>query len=124
MPSTPTLSTVALAAALAMLPLAPSPAAQQEPVFRTGTRTVPVYVTVTDAEGRLVPDLVQDDFEIYDNGKLQAISIFASDIQPIMVVMMLDRSGSIARAAARATVDSVGVDGISLGRLHHLRAAA
>jgi len=71
------------------------PAAQQEPTFRASTRTVPVFVTVTDAEGRLVPDLGRDDFEIYDNGKLQTISVFASDIQPIMVVMMLDRSGSM-----------------------------
>jgi Ca-activated chloride channel family protein len=71
------------------------PAAQQEPTFRASTRTVPVYVTVTDAEGRLVPDLRRDDFEIYDNGKLQTVSVFASDIQPIMVVMMLDRSGSM-----------------------------
>ena len=71
------------------------PAAQQEPTFRAATRTVPVYVTVTDAEGRLVPDLGRDDFEIYDNGKLQSISVFANDIQPIMVVLMLDRSGSM-----------------------------
>jgi Ca-activated chloride channel family protein len=71
------------------------PTAQQEPTFRASTRTVPVFVTVTDAEGRLVPDLGRDDFEIYDNGKLQTISVFASDIQPIMVVMMLDRSGSM-----------------------------
>jgi Ca-activated chloride channel family protein len=71
------------------------PAAQQEPTFRASTRTVPVYVTVTDAEGRLVPDLVRDDFEIYDNGKIQSISVFANDIQPIMVVLMLDRSGSM-----------------------------
>jgi len=71
------------------------PAAQQEPTFRASTRTVPVYVTVTDAEGRLVPDLGRDDFEIYDNGKLQSISVFANDIQPIMVVLMLDRSGSM-----------------------------
>jgi len=72
-----------------------APAAQQEPTFRASTRTVPVYVTVTDAEGRLVPDLVRDDFEIFDNGKLQPISVFANDIQPIMVVLMLDRSGSM-----------------------------
>jgi len=72
-----------------------APAAQQEPTFRASTRTVPVYVTVTDAEGRLVPDLGRDDFEIYDNGKLQSISVFANDIQPIMVVLMLDRSGSM-----------------------------
>jgi len=94
------LSTRALFAVIALivvLALAASPSARQvqEPVFRTGTRTVPVYVTVTDAEGRLVPDLGRDDFEIYDNGKLQTISIFANDIQPIMVVMMLDRSGSM-----------------------------
>jgi Ca-activated chloride channel family protein len=86
---------VAFAAALGLVPPAPSPAAQQEPVFRAATRTVPVYVTVTDADGRLVPDLGRDDFEIYDNGKAQPISVFASDIQPIMVVMMLDRSGSM-----------------------------
>jgi Ca-activated chloride channel family protein len=70
-------------------------AAQQEPTFRASTRTVPVFVTVTDAEGRLVPDLGRDDFEIYDNGKIQSISVFANDIQPIMVVLMLDRSGSM-----------------------------
>lgn len=69
--------------------------AQQEPTFRASTRTVPVYVTVTDAEGRLVPDLGRDDFEIYDNARLQAISVFASELQPIGVVLMLDRSGSM-----------------------------
>jgi len=90
-----TLFLAVLAAALAAQVAPPSARQGQEPVFRTGTRTVPVYVTVTDAEGRLVPDLGPDDFEIYDNGKLQTISIFANEIQPIMVVMMLDRSGSM-----------------------------
>ena len=87
----------AFTALIAAFALAASPSARQgqEPVFRAATRTVPVYVTVTDADGRLVPDLGRDDFEIYDNGKPQAISIFANDIQPIMVVMMLDRSGSM-----------------------------
>ena len=85
---------IAIVAAFAAA-ASPSARQTQEPVFRAATRTVPVYVTVTDAEGRLVPDLGRDDFEILDNGKPQAISIFASDIQPIMVVMMLDRSGSM-----------------------------
>ena len=67
----------------------------QEPTFRTRTRTVPVYATVTAADGRLVPDLGRDDFEIDDNGQRQEITVFANDIQPIMVVMMLDRSGSM-----------------------------
>ena len=87
--------TVSFVAAGLVVAFATVPAAQQEPTFRASTRTVPVFVTVTDAEGRLVPDLGRDDFEIYDNGKLQSISVFANDIQPIMVVMMLDRSGSM-----------------------------
>ena len=49
---------------------------QQQPTFRSATRTVPVYATVTDATGRLVPDLEQGDFEIWDNGKKVAISLF------------------------------------------------
>src|SRR4051812_30432349 len=68
--------------------------ARQQP-FKSGARTVAVYATVTDASGRLVPDLTQDDFEIYDNGKLQTVSVFSSDIQPITIVVMLDRSGSM-----------------------------
>jgi Ca-activated chloride channel family protein len=67
----------------------------QESVFRSGARTVSVYVTVSDASGRLVPDLTRDDVEIYDNGKRQAITLFESGVQPITVVMMLDRSGSM-----------------------------
>jgi VWFA-related protein len=72
-----------------------SPTATQDPI-RSGTRTVAVYATVTDAAGRLVPDLTRDDFEIFDNGKRQTITLFASEIQPITIVVLLDRSGSMA----------------------------
>jgi VWFA-related protein len=68
--------------------------AQQGPI-RTGARTVAVYATVTDKDGRLIPDLGRDAFEIYDNGKLQPMTVFSNDLQPITVVMMLDRSGSM-----------------------------
>jgi VWFA-related protein len=66
----------------------------QQP-FKSGTYTVAVYTTVTDPSGRLVPDLTQDRFEVTDNGKPQTLSTFANDVQPITVVMMLDRSGSM-----------------------------
>ena len=85
-------------------------AAQQQPAFRSGASTVAVYATVTDSAGRLVPDLTRDDFEVYDNGKRQAITLFESGQQPITVVMMLDRSGSmignfrLVRAAAEQFV--------------------
>lgn len=71
------------------------PAAQQTPQFRTGTHNVPVYVTAIDASGHLVTDLTQDDFVLLDNGQPQTISNFANNTQPITVVVMLDRSGSV-----------------------------
>ena len=75
-------------------------AAKQTPAppqatFHAASRTVAVYITVSDPTGKLVPDLTQEDFEIYDNGKEQAITLFDSGVQPITVVMMLDRSGSM-----------------------------
>ena len=67
----------------------------QQPQFRVGVQTVPIYATVTDREGRLVPDLTRDQFEVYDNGKLQTITNFTADVQPLTVVVMLDTSGSM-----------------------------
>jgi VWFA-related protein len=69
--------------------------AAQEPTFRGGNRTVAVYATVTGPDGRLVPDLSRDAFSIHDNGKRQELTLFANDLQPITVVMLLDRSGSM-----------------------------
>src|SRR5262245_20497721 len=77
----------------AFAPIALEP--QQQPTFRTGAKTVAVYATVTDKDGRLVPDLTREAFEVRDNGKPQSLSVFASETQPITVVMMVDRSGSM-----------------------------
>jgi Ca-activated chloride channel homolog len=78
-----------LAAAL-VAPLA----AQQQPI-RVSTLSVPVYVTVTDSDKRLVPDLTIDDFEILDNGKPQTINIFDNKPVPITTTVMIDTSGSM-----------------------------
>jgi VWFA-related protein len=85
--------------------------AQEKTPFKSGASTVAVYTTVTDAAGRLVPDLGRESFEVYDNGKLQAITTFTADVQPITLVMMLDRSLSmlsnfrLVEQAAGALVD-------------------
>jgi len=83
-----------LAAAIAAALLVPS-AGQQNTPFKSGASTVAVYTTVTDASGQLVPDLDRDQFEVYDNGKLQAITTFTNDLQPITTVVLLDRSASM-----------------------------
>jgi Ca-activated chloride channel family protein len=84
----------ACGAALAGL-LVVAPLGAQQGAFRATVQTVPVYSTVVDTAGRLVPDLEQKDFEIYDEGKKQELSIFLTDVQPISVVVMLDTSGSM-----------------------------
>src|SRR5665213_2011318 len=70
-------------------------ALQQAPVFKAGVQTVSLFATVTDASGRLIPDLAKDDFEILDNNKEQAVTLFVNDVQFINVVVMLDESGSM-----------------------------
>lgn len=67
----------------------------QEGRFRTSVDTVSIYATVSDSDGRLVPDLVKEDFTVLDNGTPRDITLFSSDIQPITVVIMLDMSGSM-----------------------------
>jgi Ca-activated chloride channel family protein len=69
--------------------------AQQTPVFRTGTRIVPLYVTVVDNQGRLVPDLTREDFQVFDNEKPQEISLFDNEPRPFTAVVMLDTSLSM-----------------------------
>lgn len=74
--------------------LAGSPGAQQT-TFRASVNSVPIYATVRDQAGRLVTDLGQGDFSVFDNGKVQTLTSFSSEIQPVSVVVMLDRSGSM-----------------------------
>jgi Ca-activated chloride channel family protein len=73
-------------------------AVQETQKFKSGTQTVPLYVTVTDATRRLVPELVQEDFEILDNGKMQPVTLFDNEVRPITAVVMLDTSGSMTLA--------------------------
>jgi VWFA-related protein len=96
-----------------VLALAAATLAAQQP-FKSGAQTVVVYATVTDSSGHIVTDLARDRFEVYDGGKPQAITTFANDVQPITVVMMLDRSVSmlhnfsLVEEAAGTFVDRLG----------------
>jgi VWFA-related protein len=71
--------------------------AQQDTAFRARLHMVSVYATVVDRAGRLIPDLGKNDFDVFDNGKRQDLALFTNDVQPITIVIMLDRSGSMVR---------------------------
>ena len=99
---------------LASMAVQSSTPAQQQPTFRSGAKTVAVYATVTEKDGRLITSLTRDAFEIRDNGKPQPLTVFSTDVQPVSVVMMLDRSGSmrgnvrLVEQAAEAFVNNLG----------------
>ena len=83
---------MSLTAACAALVLSGAAAKAQ---IKVSTQTVPLYVTVIDQQKRLVPDLERDDFEVYDDGKLQTLTNFEDQQTPFTAVVMLDTSGSM-----------------------------
>jgi Ca-activated chloride channel family protein len=66
-----------------------------QPVFRSSVRTVPIYATVVDSGGRLVPGLEQSDFTVLDNNKPADMVLFSNEPQPFTAVVMLDTSASM-----------------------------
>jgi VWFA-related protein len=76
--------------------------------FRTSVELINVTATVTDAQGRFVSGLKPEDFEVYEDGKLQTISQFDSERVPVSLGITLDTSGSMAGekiAAAQSAVN-------------------
>ena len=67
----------------------------QSPRFRTNIETVTVTVTVTDQHGRLIPDLTQDDFEVFEDGSVQPITQFTDKRVPVSLGVLLDVSDSM-----------------------------
>src|SRR5215813_5623434 len=82
---------IALATSLLVWPAA----VPQQQVFRSTTEVVPVFVTVTDKSGRLVTTLNREDFQVFDNGKPQPITLFDNTPQPVRLIALIDLSGSM-----------------------------
>lgn len=60
-------------------------AQSQSPIFRTDVNAVMVDVTVTDKRGAVVRDLRRDEFQVFENGKEEAITTFGVIDLPIEV---------------------------------------
>jgi VWFA-related protein len=63
--------------------------------FRTGIELINVNVSVTDASGRFVSGLRQEDFKIFEDERQQEITHFNSDRVPVSLGIALDTSGSM-----------------------------
>jgi len=82
--------------------------------FRSGVELVNVTATVSDFDGRFVPNLTQDDFIVYEDDKRVDVTHFSADRVPVSLGIALDTSGSMqgdkmdaARAAIRRFVNDL-----------------
>jgi VWFA-related protein len=63
--------------------------------FRSAVELINVNATVTDASGRFVSGLRQDDFRVYQDGQLQTVTHFDNERVPVSLGILLDTSGSM-----------------------------
>lgn len=67
----------------------------QTPIIKTEVSLVNLFATVRDKNKRIVTDLKQEDFKVYEDGHEEKISFFSKEMQlPITLGLLLDTSGS------------------------------
>jgi len=100
------LAAVAAAAIGAVALHAQSPASQGFS-FHTAVQLTGVAVTVTDANGRFVPNLRPDDFIVSEDGQPQPIAQFDATRVPVSLGIALDTSGSMLGDKIQAAEDAL-----------------
>lgn len=63
-------------------------------VIKVNTTLVTLPVSVTDRDGRYIPNLTKSDFRLWEDGVEQQVAFFSSVDKPFSVVLVLDTSGS------------------------------
>jgi VWFA-related protein len=82
------------AAAMAIPARSQEPAAQA-PTIRAQVNLVNLFVTVRDKNKRVVTDLKQQDFKVFEDGKGEQVAFFSKEVTlPITLALLLDTSGS------------------------------
>jgi Ca-activated chloride channel homolog len=69
--------------------------------FRSDTRLVVLHASVTDKRGKLLTNLGQDAFKIFENGQPQQVKIFHREDVPVSLGVIIDDSGSMMTKRAR-----------------------
>jgi len=81
----------------------PYPAAPADPsLIRTRAELVLVSVAITDEYNRPVVGLDQENFQLFENKRPQAIKNFSSEDTPVSIGILLDTSGSMSYKLERA----------------------
>jgi len=68
---------------------------RDEYTINVDVNLVVLHATVLDNKGRLVKELNQDSFRVYEDGVLQKLSVFSQADIPVTVGIVIDDSGSM-----------------------------
>lgn len=107
----PLLAMVAIAAATITAqqqpPAQPSREERESFRFKSAVELINVTATVTDLNGRFVPNLRQEDFRVFEDGKPQPITHFSSERVPVSLGIALDTSNSMSGEKMAAARDAL-----------------
>jgi len=86
-----------LLAGLAGLALAqaPPPAQDDTPLYRLDARLVLLHASVVDKNGRLITNIPQSAFKIFEDGVEQPLRLFRREDVPVSMGIIVDNSGSM-----------------------------
>ena len=93
-----------LAAALAV----PLVIRAQQPAFRSAIDVVSMSVTVTDSTNKYITDLTEKDFEIFEDGVKQDLTLFNRSNLPVALSLLIDTSSSMEDRMATAQDAAIG----------------
>ena len=80
---------------LAVPAMPQEPAPVQGGIIKTQVNLVNIFATVRDKNKRIVSDLKQDDFKLFEDNQDQKIAFFSKEVNlPITLALLLDTSGS------------------------------
>ncbi len=80
----------------------------EDATFSVGTRLVVLPISVSDKNGKLITDLPQKSFKVYENGVEQPIKLFRREDVPVSLGIIIDNSGSMREK--RQKVETASVD--------------
>src|SRR5436305_10536333 len=63
--------------------------------FRSDTRLVVLHASVVDKRGKLVTNLNQNAFKVFENGTPQQVKVFRREDVPVSLGIIIDDSGSM-----------------------------
>jgi Ca-activated chloride channel homolog len=77
------------------------------PVFRSGTQLVDLHVSVLDKSGKLITDIPESAFKVYENGVEQPLKRFLREDVPVSMGIIIDSSNSMRDKRAKVAAASL-----------------